>query len=164
MRTAMIAIALACASACGGDDKKQQLPKQLDLKTDATKVDDKKVADLKARAEAKAQAAREADIDKAASLPAQLPTDLETGCADAGKALDEYMQKRLAGDEAKLGRWNAIKEPDTRKLVEACKVTGKVEVAACEANALRTAPTTFTDEEKDVFVQACVKKFGGGGT
>jgi hypothetical protein len=129
---------------------------------DSKKETEAKMKALKERAEADATKAREDELQKITTAPSQLP-ELEAGCADAATAFDEYRQKRLADAPDELGRWNATKEPDMRKLSEACKASGKPEIAACQANALRNASIAhFGLESANELTEACTKRYGGG--
>ncbi len=128
---------------------------------DSNKETEAKMKALKERAEADAAKARTDELERITTAPPVLP-ELEAGCADAAAAYDEFKQKRLAGDEDELGRWNATKEPDLRKVSEACKASAKPEVAACQANAWRNASIGhFTIDGETELGEACMKRYGG---
>jgi hypothetical protein len=129
---------------------------------DSKKETDAKMKALKERAEADATKARTEELEKITTATQPLP-ELEAGCGDAGAAFDEFKQKRLGGDTDELGRWNATKEPDVRKVVEACKASGKSEIAACQASAWRNASIAHfgLDSDKEL-AEACAKRYGGG--
>lgn len=156
-------VALVVTLGCGGGgDAPSDIAKAFDQK--APKADDKAADARKAmreKAEREAAEAREAEIQKITAVGAPLPPDIETACATAGESFDAFRQKRLAGDSTALDRWNAVKEPDVRKFVDACKETGKVEVAACMAGALRDAsPATFADAASEELVERCKTRWG----
>lgn len=129
---------------------------------DSKKETEAKMKALKERAEADAVKARTDELERITTAPSMLP-ELEAGCADAAAAYDEFRQKRLAGDTDELGRWNATKEPDLRKVTEACKASGKPEIAACQASAWRNASIAHfaIDGEKELG-DACTQRYGGG--
>jgi hypothetical protein len=120
----------------------------------------KGLADLKAKAEADALAARNDELEKVTGSPPEV-ADLEAACTDAGAAFDEFKQKRVVADE--LERWNATKEPDLRKVVEACKASESPKVASCQATALRTASVAnFGPNSAAELTQYCSEKWGEG--
>lgn len=129
---------------------------------DSKKETDAKMKAMKERAEAGATKSRDDELQKITTVSSQLP-ELKAGCADAAAAFDEYRQKRLADAPDELGRWNATKEPDMRKMTEACKASGKPEIAACQATALRNASIGhFGLESATELTEACTKRYGGG--
>jgi hypothetical protein len=127
---------------------------------DSKKETEAKMKALKERAEAGAEKAKNDELEKITTAPSVLP-ELEAGCTDAAAAFDEFKQKRLVVDEDELARWTATKEPDLRKVVEACRTAGKPEVAACQANAWRNASIAHfgIDSDKEL-AEACTKRYG----
>jgi hypothetical protein len=120
----------------------------------------KGMAELKAKAEAEALAARNAELEKLTGSPPEV-ADLEAACTDAGAAFDEFKQKRVLDEE--LERWNATKEPDIRKVVETCKSSESPKVASCQATALRTASVAnFGPDSAAELTQYCTEKWGEG--
>ena len=129
---------------------------------DSKKETDAKMKAMKERAEAGAVKAKDDELQKITTVSPPLP-ELAAGCADAAAAFDEYRQKRLADAPDELGRWNATKEPDLRKTTEACMASGKPEIAACQASALRGATVGhFGIESASELTEACTKRYGGG--
>ncbi|HET6583024.1 MAG TPA: hypothetical protein VFG69_06250 [Nannocystaceae bacterium] len=117
---------------------------------------------LEERAAADAAKARTDELETITTAPSQLP-ELEAGCADAAAAFDEFRQKRLTNAPDELARWNATKEPDLRKASDACKASGKPEIAACQASALRGASIGhFGIDAANELTEACAKRYGGG--
>jgi len=115
--------------------------------------------DLKARAEAKAAQAKADELQSITTVSGEMP-ELENGCTEVGFALDEFTRKRL-GDPDDRERWNATKEPDIRRVVETCMAAGKPEVAACQANALRSASLAhFSREAAGEILEHCTKRYG----
>jgi hypothetical protein len=130
-----------------------------------TKANEKRMKELKAKAEQEAADARKAELEQITNVTPPLPADVATACADAGAAFDEFKTKRLAAgdDEAMLGRWNATKEPDVRKFVEACTAIGKLEIGVCLTNAHRNASMAmFGEGATDDFAARCQERWGGG--
>jgi hypothetical protein len=159
---------------CGGEgkgEKKDEAPdfaKAFDNTAQIdTKANDKRMKELEEKAAKQAADARKAELEQITSLTPPLPADVATACAEAGAAFDEFKTKRLtaAGDEAMLGRWNATKEPDVRKFVEACTAMGKLEIGACLTNAHRSASLAmFGEGATDDFAARCQERWGGGTT
>ena len=153
-------------AACGGDKDKDAggMAKAFDNTSDAKKAKEAAAnfKNMKEKADKEAEEVREKELEKLTTPPTPLPADIETACGDAGKALDEYAQKRLADDQTALGRWNTTKEPDMRKLTESCTATAKIEVGACIANALRNAPPgMFGAEASSELIERCNTRWGG---
>lgn len=143
--------------ACGGESTGGIEP--FHIEPEAAKADDKAVAEIKAKAQSEVDAVRRAEIDKYATLPARAATDLEHACADAAKAADEWMQKRLPDDKEMLERWNEGKQTELASFEQACREIGSIDVALCEAHALRTAPLVFEQDESTLFVERCKQKY-----
>jgi hypothetical protein len=162
LRRWLAAASLCVLAACGkGDGKKDEIAKAFSGPPVPTKEGSEKgMAELKAKAEAQALQARTDELDKITELPAQVP-DLEAACADAGAAFDEFKTKRI--EAAELERWNATKEPDIRKIVEACKTNGDAKIAACQATAYRGASmANFGPDSDYLLIEHCNKRWGGG--
>jgi len=163
-------LCLALVGCDGGkekkDDKAPDFAKAFDNTSQIdTKANEKRMKELKEKADEEAAQAREDELQKITSVTPPLPADVATACADAGAAFDEFKTKRIsaAGDEAMLGRWNATKEPDVRKFVEKCTALGKLEVAVCLANAHRNASLAmFGEAATDDFAVRCNERWGGG--
>lgn len=153
---------LCVLAACGKSDsgKKDDIAKA--FSGPAAKKDGdpaKGMADLKAKAEAAAAKARNDELEKVTADPPDV-ADLEKACADAGTAFDEFKQQRIVAEE--LGRWNATKEPDIRKVVEACKTVGNPRIASCQAKALRGATVgNFGPDSAPELIEHCAKRWGG---
>jgi hypothetical protein len=162
-----MALALALgASACGSDkdSNKDDIAKAFagPAPPDSKKEAEAKMKALTAKAEADAQKAHDDELEKVTTAPSVLP-ELEAGCTEAAAAFDEFKQKRLAADADELARWTATKEPDLRKVVEACKASGKPEIAACRTNAWKNASIAhFGIDSDEELAEACTKRYGGG--
>ena len=156
--------------ACGGGkdegDKKPDIAKAFDNTSQIdTKANEKRMKELKEKADDEAKQAREDELQKITTIAPPLPADVATACTDAGAAFDEFKTKRLeaGSDEAMLGRWNATKEPDVRKFVENCTAIGKIEIGACLASAHRQASLAmFGEAATDDFAARCNERYGGG--
>ena len=164
-----VALALAVGGlalgACGkGDSSRDEIAKAFagpPPKDDKKEVEAKMKA-LKEKADADAEKARTDELERITTVSAAQLPELEAGCIDAGAALDEFRQKRLADAPDELARWNATKEPDLRKVVDACKASGKPEVAACQASAFRGASIAhFGLEGSTELVEHCNQRYGG---
>lgn len=161
-------LCLALVACGGGKDKseKKDIAKAFDNTSQIdTKANEKRMKELKEKADAEAKQAREDELQKITTIAPPLPADVATACADAGAAFDEFKTKRLeaGGDQAMLGRWNATKEPDVRKFVENCTALGKLEIGACLASAHRNASlAVFGEAATDDFAARCNERYGGG--
>lgn len=115
---------------------------------------------LQERAAAEAAKARADELEAITKVSGPLP-DLETGCRDVAAALDEYTQKRLRADDFELEHWNAVKEPDLRKIAQTCLDAKSPEIAACEAHALRNASLMrFGLGGEAAIIDHCTKRYG----
>ena len=161
----LVAVLVGCG---GGKDKgeKKDISKAFDNTSQIdTKANEKRMKELKEKADKEAAQAREDELQKITTVTPPLPADVATACADAGAAFDEFKTKRVAaaGDEAMTGRWNATKEPDVRKFVENCTAIGKLEIGACLASAHRNASMAmFGENATDEFAARCTDRYGGG--
>lgn len=166
-RVALVALVAGglVLGACGkGDGNRDEIAKAFagpPPKDDKKEVEAKMKA-LKEKAAADADKARTDELERITAVAAgQLP-ELEAGCTEVGAALDEFRQKRLADAPDDLARWNATKEPDIRKVVDACKASGKPEIAACQASALRGASVAhFGIEGVAELTERCTMRYGG---
>jgi hypothetical protein len=158
-----VVFACLCAAACGeAKDRSGEMAKALDnskLGGGDKQASADGMKQLKAKAEAKAQAAHREQLDTLTKVDAPLPADLPAACNAAAAALDAFMRKRVTGDA--LGRWEAVKEPDSRKLVEHCTEVGKIEYGACLAKAYENAAVTeFAVESRNELDVACMTSYG----
>ncbi len=127
------------------------------------KAADKGLKNLREKADREHAEARKAELEEITNVAPPLPADVATACADAGAAMDEFKQQRLAGNAVELERWNRTKEPDVRKFVEACTAMGKIEIGACFANAHRKASLAmFGVEAIDDLAARCQERWGEG--
>ncbi|MCB9569473.1 MAG: hypothetical protein H6710_20025 [Myxococcales bacterium] len=159
----LLALAIAFLVACGpsGPD-----PKEVEAQKEAAekkKADEDALAKRKADREAKEKAAKDAEeaekaaIDALAVLPETLPKKLDKACDERAKAEDEFMQKHYEGEA--LDKWNAAKGTQLGMAKQMC-MKGKIEVAACQVNALNQAPSELRKKLPDL-LKACMEKFGG---
>ena len=164
MRRWLAAASLCVLAACDKSNdggKKDEIAKAFSGPPVVTEEKASKgMAELKAKAEAEALEARNDELEKVTGTPPEV-ADLETACTDAGAAFDEFKQKRVMAEE--LERWNATKEPDIRKVVEACKASENPKIASCQATALRSASVAnFGPNSAAELTQYCTEKWGDG--
>jgi hypothetical protein len=114
---------------------------------------------LEDKAAAQAEAARKKAWDDLITVPAELPADLETACAELSSAFDAYQLTRLTGTD--LDRYKAVKERDLEKIVERCTESGSIPLAACRTHALAHAPTTFAADDATNILSECEEKVTG---
>jgi hypothetical protein len=127
---------------------------------DAAKKAGEDMRRLKEKVEADRLAAIEAAVDRAATVPATLPADIQSGCADMRAAYDGFMQKRLAGDRAEAEKWAVMKGVDLDPAQEFCVGQNNLRFAACEAHAFREAEPGVARERAQELIDTCAKKTG----
>lgn len=115
---------------------------------------------LKEKVEADREAAIEADIDKATTVPATLPADLKAACAEAREAHDAFVTQRLAGDKTEADKWAVMKGVDLDPAQEFCTAQNNLRFAACQAHAFRSAPLGVARERAQQLIDTCAKKTG----
>lgn len=168
MQLRALAISLALlAPACGGGSSG---PSEAEIaaqkkKEDEKKADEDALAKRKAEREAKAAAEKEAAekeaaaIDALAVLPDPMPKKLDKACDERAKAEDEFMKKHYDGEA--LAKWEAAKATQLGFAKQNCVKGGSIEVAACQINAMRSAPSELRKKLPDL-LKRCMDKFGGG--
>ena len=118
-------------------------------------------AKAKREAQDAEQAALDAAIDAAAVQPAEAPTDLETACESVVEAYDAFMK---SGAEEDALRWSDGRRHKLGERRSACLKVGNLQIAACEAQALTTAPAEIAElPRKDagrLLMERCHDKFG----
>jgi hypothetical protein len=164
---AAVTITVAMTAGCGGEEKPSKKQEAIEGAfarvfegQEKLKAQEEGMDKLKEKAAAEAEEAREDAYGKAIALPAELPPTLDKACAEMSAAYDAFMQSKLA--DTALARWQATKEVDLAKGVDHCKKTGSIEVAACQAHALRNPPPTATDKSGRDLLLRCEGKFGSG--
>jgi hypothetical protein len=136
------------------DDKKEE-------KTADEKAVEERLAAKRAEREAEAKAAEDkaAAIVALAVLPETMPKDLEAACSGVAEAQDKFMQKHYDGDGLK--RWDEAKGTQMGMLKTGCIKSGNIQVAACQINAMDTAPAEYKKSLPEL-LKACIDKFGAG--
>lgn len=144
-------------------------PSELEAKKaaeDKTKAEDDALAKRKADREAKDKAEQDAidalaaQIDALAVLPEELPKKIGDACAARAQAEDDFMSKHFDGEA--LAKWNAAKGTQLGFAKQNCEKVGKIEVPACQVNALNNAPAELRKNLPDL-LKACIDKFKDGG-
>ncbi|MFO0635278.1 MAG: hypothetical protein U0168_20720 [Nannocystaceae bacterium] len=154
----LVLLAAACGSPKGerSNDMAKALDNSKNITDHATQVE--RMKKLKHKADEDAGKAKDDALAAITAVAAPLPADVEAACAQASAGLDAFKQQRLSG--AELERWNATKEPDLRKLSEACKATGSIERGVCLGSALAKAPIEFfPDTAQPELEAACEKRY-----
>ncbi len=162
-----MSILVAVLAACGQNAKEDTIAQAFTIESKQEK-EAEAVAAAQAKkdaeeAEAKkaAQAKVEAAIDAAAQLPTELPADLGTACDAVVNAYDEYMK---SGPERDALLWSDGRRQKLGDRKASCIKVGKINVAACEVQALQAAPAELDGEpRKDAarqLMERCHDKFG----
>jgi predicted small lipoprotein YifL len=160
-----LAIPLTLAG-CGPSGPTAEQKAAAEKKAAEEKKKKEEEAKLKAEREAKKkeeeekQKAHDKKMDDLAQLPEKLPKKLKKACEQMVKAYDGYMQKVLTGDD--LTKWTTGGNVMQVALFRKECLKGNVEIAACQTNALSTAPPEMKPHLSD-FMTKCRKKFGKEG-
>lgn len=161
LRALLCSVALCTGlAACDKPEEKK------DDKKDEPSEADKEVAARLAKKRADREAAEKALVEKAAAiqalavLPDPMPKDLAAACDAAATAQDEFMMRNFEGEG--LAKWNEAKGTQLGIVKSSCAAAQNIEVPACQANAMNTAPPEFKKDLPDL-LKACMDKFGGEG-
>lgn len=162
-----VALLLALSfTACGPSGPSEAEIAAQKKRDDEKKASEESLARRKAEREAAEKAKKEAEekelaeIDALAVLPEALPKKLDKACDERAKAEDEFMLKHYEGDV--VDKWNAAKSTQLGFAKQSCVKAGSIEVAACQINAMRSAPVELKKKLPDL-LKRCMDKFGGGG-
>jgi chromosome segregation ATPase len=131
-------------------------------KADASKLDEQLAARKAAREAAKkkedeAKAAYAAKVDALCVLPEKLPKKMTKACDQVAEANDKFMKRMYTGDA--LAKWEKAKQMQLGMTKAQCTKTGKIEVAACQMNAMNTAQEDMKKSLPDI-MRRCIEKFG----
>lgn len=166
MRTSVLALAVtlcALSSACDSGGSKPKADAAADAKASGDDEREKAVEAARKKREAAAKAKEEeeakqkAAIDAVLVLPAEMPKKLDAACKAAGEAQDAFMNRMFEGEAVE--KWNAAKSTQIQMTVTNCIKQGSIEVAACQSNALNTAPEVLAKQLPDL-LRGCIEKFG----
>lgn len=169
MRTSALVFSVILCFTVGACDSGNSAPKA-DPAADAKakEIEDKKkrveAKRLEREAKAKALVDGEAKHKEAVAamlvLPEKMPKNLDKGCKAASDAQDAFMLRHYDGEA--IEKWNAAKATQLQMAVTQCTTVGSIEVAACQANALNTAPTELKKALPDL-LRGCIEKFAPKG-
>ena len=165
MRTSALALAvtLCSLSACDSGETQPKADAAADAK--ASEADDRQKAvealrqkrEAEAKAKEEEEAKRQAAIDALLVLPAEMPKKLDAACKAAGESQDAFMNRMFEGEAVE--KWNAAKSTQIQMTVTNCIKQGSIEVAACQSNAMDTAPKELAKQLPDL-LRGCIEKFG----
>jgi len=163
--SALVLSVTLCTSAfaCdGGDSKPRADPAaaaRAKEKAERDEVRDelRKKREAEQKAKEEAEAAKKAAIAKVLVLPEEMPKKLDKACAAVAEAHDGFMN-RMFEDET-TEKWNQAKGTQLPMTVSQCTKEGSLEVAACQANALNTAPQELAKELPEL-LRGCIDEFG----
>ncbi len=166
-RTVLASVVLfSFAAACGPSGP---TPSELEAQKAAAakkKEEEDALAKRKADREAKEQAVKDAEaalaaqIDALAVLPEEMPKDLKKACDARAQAEDDFMTKNFEG--AAVDKWNEAKGTQLGFAKQSCMKVGKIEIPACQINALSKAPPELKKNLPDL-LKRCIDKFAGEG-
>ncbi|PRP91437.1 hypothetical protein ENSA5_55540 [Enhygromyxa salina] len=150
---------LLCAllPACDKKEEKRD-DKAAEEKSEADKELEARLAKKRAdrAAEAKALEDKANAIKALATLPEEMPKDLEAACDGVATAQDEFMKKHYDGEGLK--RWEEAKGTQMGMLKAGCVKAQSIDIAACQANAMNNAPGEYKKDLPDILA-ACIEKF-----
>lgn len=149
--------------ACSGGAKPADEAKKAEVAAEPKKEpEDAGIAKRKAEREAKAAAAVEAEKKKAekvaeiTKLPeGKLPKKIDKACDALNTSYDAFMRKNFPDD---VKGWDEKKGTQLGMMKKNC-MSGTIEVAACQANALSLA-TEEVRKEVPAILAGCIEKFG----
>lgn len=166
MRTSALVFSVTLCFTLGACDSGDKAPKA-DAAADAKA---KEAEEKKKRVEAKRlerEAAEKAKVEEAAKrqaaidallvLPEKMPKKLDKACKAASEAEDAFMLRHFDGEAVE--KWNGAKSSQLQMAVATCKKLGSIEAAACQVNALETAPPEMKKALPDL-KRGCMEKFG----
>ncbi len=140
--------AIAAAVAKKAEEEKA-LGEQLAARKAAREAEKKK--------EEEAKAAYAVKVDGLCVLPEKLPKKLAKACDAVADANDKFMTRMYTG--AALEKWEKAKQTQLGMTKAQCTKTGKVEVAACQMNAMNAAQEDMKKALPDI-MRRCIEKFG----
>jgi hypothetical protein len=155
----LASLAIACGPPGPTPSELEAAKKQEEKK----KAEDEAMAKRKTEREAKekaekdAEAAVAAQIDALCVLPEKMPKKLDDACAARAKAEDDFMNKHFDGDAR--AKWNEAKGTQLGFAKQSCIKTAKIEVPACQVEAMNNAPAEFKTKLPDL-LRRCMDKFG----
>ena len=163
-RPILLLLSVLLIPALAACDEPPPEPAQTEPKVDPiAEAAAKKKAEREAakKAEEEAEQARLAKIAEIATLPpdAKPPKKLEKACEDVAAANDEFMNKNFEGEA--IEKWNAAKGTQMGMMKTNCIKGGNMEVAMCQAHAMRTAPPELKKDLPDL-LSACINKYKDG--
>lgn len=166
LRSSLLSLVAATAlSACSDTPKTNKnsiaaaFENQVDPKGKAKEAGED-MRKLKEKVAAEAEAATLAEIDKVTVPAADAPTELKAACEAMRGAYDGFVQKRLAGNQTELERWNVMKGMDLDKAALTCVTGNSAKVAACQQNAFLHASNQIGRDREGELLKSCEKKFG----
>jgi hypothetical protein len=163
-RTAKLILSsfLLCALLPACDKKEEKKEDKKEEKTEADKEVEERLAKKRAERAAAEEAAKkeQEDILALATLPEEMPKDLEAACDAAATAQDEFMKKHYEGEA--LAKWEGAKSSQLQMMKATCAKAQSIEIPACQANAMNNAPAELKKKLPDL-LKACIDKFGGAG-
>jgi hypothetical protein len=124
----------------------------------------RKEREAKAEAKARQDAEHAAALDALAVLPDAMPKDFDKACKTVGDAQLAFFERHYTGEA--LEKLRASAGTAIPMTVANCKKTGKLEVAACQKQALDRAPPELKEDLASL-LRVCIDKFGDeqpGGT
>lgn len=156
------ATAMGCGSA-EADAKRAAIEQAIAQKKAEDKALEEQLAARKAAREAEkkkeeeAKAAYDAKVDALCVLPEKMPKKLAKACDQVAVANDKFMTRMYTGDA--LDKWNKAKQMQLGMTKAQCNKAGKIEVAACQMNAMNTAQEDMKKALPDL-LRRCIEKFG----
>ncbi len=118
----------------------------------------KKAREDKKKAEQEAVEKEKAAIDAVCVLPEELPKKIDKACEEVGVAYDKFMERMYGDNKEVMEKWQQGKKMQIQMVTAPCVKLGSIEAAACQINALNTAPPELKKKVSD-FATRCAEKF-----
>ena len=118
----------------------------------------KKAFEEKKAAEEAEKARWDGVVADVVKLPEKMPRKLEAACDAMLDGYHEFMLKQFEGDDKELLEWYDRKRVELGERRGKCMKLGSLEAAACQANALSSAPGGLRGKHLEL-MSACAEKF-----
>ena len=155
---------LPLVPACDNSEEEAKKAAEAKAAADKKKAEEEKLAarkkarEDKKKAEKEAEEKKKAEIDALCVLPEKLPKKLDKACEEAGVAYDKFMERVYGDNKEVMEKWQQGKKMQMQMMQGTCMKTGSIEAAACQTNALNTAPPEMKKAVSD-FAIRCGEKF-----
>ena len=100
------------------------------------------------------------DIDALCVLPEVMPGSLDGACEAVSVEMDGFMQRGVEADSEARERWERAREVQLSMTIAQCMKVGSIEIAACQAHAMRRAAPELRGELPQLMMR-CIERHAG---